>query len=89
MAAYGHLLPQGEKESKQRSHVLVYVARRNTLAHPGPASAQEHLIGPVLTGAYNFSPYGKLKYEVGYLWGLTPASGRSAIRWRLEYEIAF
>ena len=66
-----------------------YYGTINDVAHPGPASAQEHLIGPVLTGAYNFSPYGKLKYEVGYLWGLTPASGRSAIRWRLEYEIAF
>jgi hypothetical protein len=59
------------------------------IAHAGPSSQQQHLIGPVLTGAYNFAPYGKLKYEVGYLIGLTPASGRSAIRWRLEYEIAF
>ena len=59
------------------------------LAHFGPTSQQEHLLGPVLAGAVNFSPYGKLGYEVGYLWGLTPASGRSAIRWRLEYEIVF
>lgn len=43
----------------------------------------------MLAGAANFAPYGKLKYEVGYLFGLTPASGRSAIRWRLEYEITF
>jgi hypothetical protein len=61
----------------------------DNIAHAGPASQQQHLIGPVLTGAYNFSPYGKVKYEVGYLFGLTPASGRSAIRWKLEYEIAF
>jgi hypothetical protein len=59
------------------------------IGHPGPSSQQQHLVGPVLTGAYNFAPYGKVKYEVGYLWGLTPASGRSAIRWRLEYEITF
>jgi hypothetical protein len=59
------------------------------LAHPGPASQQQHLIGPVLTGAHSFAPYGKLKYEVGYLFGVTPASGRSAVRWKLEYEITF
>jgi hypothetical protein len=59
------------------------------IAHPGPSSQQQHLIGPVLTGAYSFAPYGKLKYEVGYLFGLTPASGRGAVRWRLEYEITF
>ena len=35
------------------------------------------------------SPYGELEYRAGYLWGLTPAPGRSAIRWRLEYEITF
>jgi hypothetical protein len=43
----------------------------------------------VLAGGVNFRPYGKLAYEVGYLWGLTPQSGRGAIRWRLEYEITF
>jgi hypothetical protein len=59
------------------------------IAHPSPSSQQQHLIGPVLTGAKSFAPYGKLKYEVGYLFGLTPASGRSAVRWKLEYEITF
>ena len=59
------------------------------IAHPGPSSEQQHFIGPVLTGAVRLAPYGKLKYEVGYLFGLTPASGRSAIRWKLEYEIVF
>jgi hypothetical protein len=59
------------------------------IAHAGPTAQQQHLVGPVLVGAANFAPYGKLKYEVGYLFGLTPASGRSAIRWRLEYGIAF
>jgi hypothetical protein len=59
------------------------------IAHAGPTAQQQHLVGPVLTGAMSFAPYGKLKYEVGYLFGLTPASGRSAVRWKLEYEIAF
>jgi hypothetical protein len=59
------------------------------IAYAGPVSRQQHLAGPVLAGGVDFAPFGKLKYELGYLWGLTPASGRSAIRWRLEYEIAF
>jgi hypothetical protein len=40
-------------------------------------------------GALSFSPYGKLKYEVGYMFGMTQASPRGAVRWKLEYEIAF
>ncbi len=59
------------------------------IAHAGPTAQQQHWVGPVLAGAANFAPYGKLKYEVGYLFGLTPASGHSAVRWKLEYEIAF
>ncbi len=59
------------------------------IAHPGPTAQQQHYVGPVLAGAANFAPYGKLKYEVGYLFGLTQASGRGAVRWKLEYEIAF
>ncbi|HTI82754.1 MAG TPA: hypothetical protein VL614_20060 [Acetobacteraceae bacterium] len=59
------------------------------LAHAGPTSSQQHWVGPVLAGDVNFAPYGKLGYQVGYLWGLTPDSGRSAIRWRLEYEVTF
>jgi hypothetical protein len=66
-----------------------YYGLISDIATPGTSSQQQHLIGPVLTGAYNFAPYGKLKYQVGYLFGLTPASGRSAVRWKLEYEIAF
>ena len=42
-----------------------------------------------IAGLYSFSPYGKLKYELGYLVGLTRATETGAARWRLEYEIAF
>jgi hypothetical protein len=59
------------------------------LAHAGPSAQQHHSVGPVLAGAVNFAPYGKLKYEVGYQFGLTPAFGHSAVRWKLEYEIVF
>jgi len=59
------------------------------LGHAGRYNQQEHLLGPVLTGSHNFAPYGRLKYEVGYLFGLTAASPTGAVRWRLEYEIVF
>ena len=81
-------------QSLIRTHPLIspgveFYGQIDDIAHPGPTSQQQHLAGPVLAGAVGFAPYGTLKYEVGYLFGLTPASGRSAVRWRLEYEIAF
>jgi hypothetical protein len=32
---------------------------------------------------------GNLKYEVGWLFGATPATARGTLRWRLEVEIPF
>ena len=34
-------------------------------------------------------PGGQLKYEVGWLFGATPATARGTLRWRLELEIPF
>jgi hypothetical protein len=45
--------------------------------------------GPVLIGLQNFAPYGKLKYQIGYQFGLTRATERGTVRWRVEYEIPF
>jgi hypothetical protein len=59
------------------------------IEHPGKAADQQHRIGPVLVGVYNFFGYGKIKYEMGYLFGLTRATEDGAVRWRLEYEIPF
>jgi hypothetical protein len=59
------------------------------LAHPGRPADQQHRVGPMIAGLYSFAPYGKLKYELGYLVGLTRATETGAVRWRLEYEIAF
>lgn len=66
-----------------------YYARIADLAHTGNYNQQEHYLGPVLTGAYSFYPYGKLHYEVGYLFGLTTATPKGSVRWLLEYEITF
>lgn len=59
------------------------------VSHPGKLADQQHRIGPMLAGLYSFPPYGKLRYELGYLVGLTRATENGAIRWRVEYEIAF
>jgi len=57
-------------------------------------SQQELLAGPVGVGQLQLSRLGladggKLKYEIGWLFGTTPASARGALRWRLEVEIPF
>jgi high-affinity iron transporter len=66
-----------------------YYGQINEIFNPGTPASQQHRIGPVLVGLQNFAPYGKLKYEVGYLFGLTANTERGAVRWRLEYEIPF
>jgi high-affinity iron transporter len=66
-----------------------YYGMIDDLGAPGKLADQQHRIGPVLVGLQNFAPYGKLKYEVGYQFGLTQATERGAMRWRLEYEIPF
>ena len=57
-------------------------------------SQQQLLIGPVAIGAWKLHDLGlgsagKLKYELGWLFGTTPASPNGTLRWRLEVEIPF
>jgi high-affinity iron transporter len=66
-----------------------YYGLVDDVVSPGKLANQQHRLGPVLVGGNNFAPYGKLKYEVGYLFGLTEATPRGTLRWRLEYEIPF
>jgi high-affinity iron transporter len=56
---------------------------------PGKFAEQQHRIGPVVVGLYNMRGYGKIKYEVGYQFGMTRATEQGAVRWRLEFERAF
>jgi hypothetical protein len=56
---------------------------------PGKLADQQHRVGPVIAGLYPLYRLGKIKYEVGYLFGLTRATETGAVRWRLEYEIPF
>ena len=50
---------------------------------------QTHMAGPALVGQIGLGKAGELKYEIGYLAGLTTATAESTVRWKLEYEIAF
>ena len=60
---------------------------------PGLAN-QQVLAGPVAVGSLNLNELGlghagKLKYELGWLFGATPATAAGTLRWRLELEIPF
>lgn len=53
-------------------------------------SAQQHIIGPVISGKFNIDRIpGIFNYNVGYLVGLTPGSPKGTAKWGLEYEIPF
>ena len=57
-------------------------------------SQQELLVGPVAIGSLSMHELGlgnagKLKYEVGWLFGATQATPNGTLRWKLEVEIPF
>jgi hypothetical protein len=65
-----------------------------TLGRSPRLSQQELLVGPVAVGSLRLGELGlghagKVKYEVGWLFGATQASPQGALRWRLELEIPF
>lgn len=68
---------------------IEYYADVEDLGHPGTLSEQEHRLGPVLVGVWNLAPLGKIRYEAGYLFGLTSSTENGTVRWRFEYEYAF
>jgi hypothetical protein len=60
-----------------------------TIEHAPVPKDQKTLIGPVLTGKVSFGAMGELKYEVGYLAGITTETPANTVKWLVEYEIAF
>ena len=65
-----------------------------TLGASPRLSQQQLLVGPVGVGSLPLSKFGlshggKLKYEIGWLFGTTPATADGTLRWRLEVEIPF
>lgn len=59
------------------------------VGHFAPISAQDHRIGPQLFGAVHQLGPGTLKFNAGFLFGLTPAAPRHTVRGQAEYEIHF
>ncbi len=62
------------------------------ISHPGKFSEQQFRIGPMFAGSASLADLfgqGKVKYEVGYLFGATPETERGTLRTRLEVEIPF
>ena len=55
----------------------------------GKFNDQQYNAGPMFAGGVSFAPYGSVKYEIGYLIGMTTATPRGAVRWKFEYEIPF
>jgi hypothetical protein len=65
-----------------------------TLGHAPGFSGQQFLVGPVGIGRLTMNqlglgPAGQIKYEIGWLFGATPATARGTLRWRVELEIPF
>jgi len=65
-----------------------------TLGSTPGFSRQQFLTGPVGVGRLNLNDLGlgragQIKYEIGWLFGATPATARGTLRWRLELEIPF
>jgi hypothetical protein len=54
-----------------------------------PVAEQDHRIGPQLFGVVDHLGPGKLKFNGGVLFGLTPAVPRQTFRWQAEYELHF
>jgi hypothetical protein len=54
-----------------------------------PFAQQDLRFGPVLYGTIRTFGASKFKYEVGYLFGLTPGTPDGTVKWRLEYEFRF
>jgi hypothetical protein len=49
-----------------------------------PFQEQEHQLGPVFYGKF-----GPVKYDVGYLFGISDAAPQGEIKWIMEYELRF
>ncbi len=65
-----------------------YYGSIGNLGRAGRFASQEHFLGPALVGGAALG-VGKLKYELGYVFGISQAAAQGGVRWKLEYEISF
>ena len=59
------------------------------LTHANSLPEQEHLIGPSVRGRVGLGANSKLRYNLGYLVGLTDAAPDGTFKFELEYEFRF
>ncbi|MBI2800599.1 MAG: FTR1 family protein [Gammaproteobacteria bacterium] len=59
------------------------------LTHASALEEQEHLIGPDVRGRLVLGSRSKLRYNLGYLFGLTDAVPDGVFKFELEYEFRF
>jgi hypothetical protein len=76
------------------SPAIEFYGDAGVLGNTGRFSQQQFLVGPVGVGSLQLNQLGlgragKLKYELGWLFGATQASPNGTLRWRLELEIPF
>ncbi len=58
--------------------------------HTARWNDQPTRIGPVVVGGLPLGgKLGEIKYQLGYLQGLTAGTPESTIRWNIEYEVHF
>jgi hypothetical protein len=50
---------------------------------------QDHRVGPGLTGRLQVEGFGEIGYDVAYVFGLTPATPKETVVWRLELAFRF
>jgi len=57
------------------------------IGNAGHFDTQNHKMGPVIMGEFPLNGGSKLKYEFGYLFGLSDAAANGTWKWVIEWEI--
>lgn len=74
---------------RQFSPAFEIYGDQGAVNHVSSLQNQDWRAGPVLTGVFLLGGLGKIKYEAGYLFGVTRAAQDGSIKWRLEWETRF
>lgn len=72
---------------RQFAPAIEAFGRAGRIDRPDSFPSGQLIAGPAVVGAFLLGPVGKLRYEAGYLFGLTGASPSGTIRWKMEMEI--